>query len=210
MAGGIVACDGRCFVDNHGACVITAADLEHADLRPLPAEVLALCERHDAAPRLVAHLTLVHDVAWRLVRAVRKRWPALPIDVAAVTFGAATHDIGKAVHREELSVPGTLHEPAGFQLLVDAGISTTLARFTRTHGAWQDAADLGLEDLLVVLADTAWKGKRSQALDDRLAAVIAAATGRPAWEVFVALDDVIAGITADADARLAWHAQYPA
>ena len=190
--------------------MITAAELEHEGLRPLPDVVLALCLQHDAAPRLVAHLTLVHDVAHRIVRGVRKRWPALELDVAAVTFGAATHDIGKAVHREELSVPGTLHEPAGFQLLVDAGIAEAMARFTRTHGAWEQVADLDVEDLLVVLADTAWKGKRSKALDDRLAAVIAKATGRPAWEVFLALDDVIADITADADARLAWHARYAA
>jgi len=40
--------------------------------------------------------------------------PALSFDADAVAFGAATHDIGKARHLEELTVPGVRHEAAGF------------------------------------------------------------------------------------------------
>src|SRR5690606_2570356 len=89
-------------------------------LQPLPAPAQALLEQHSAPPRLVAHLTLTHDVAARLVTGIRKHWPDLPLDVEAVRFGAATHDLGKVTYPEELQQPGNRHEAAGEQLLLAA------------------------------------------------------------------------------------------
>jgi hypothetical protein len=53
-----------------------------------------------------------------------------------VLLGAATHDIGKAVHIAELSGPGSAHEEAGRQLLLAHGVSPELARFAASHASW--------------------------------------------------------------------------
>jgi hypothetical protein len=47
-------------------------------------------------------------------------------------------DVGKVVHREELSGPGSAHEPAGYELLVAHGVAPERARFARTHAVWDD------------------------------------------------------------------------
>lgn len=188
--------------------VVTSADLAELDLAPLPPDVAALLADVHAPPRLVAHLTLVHDTALRLLRPIRKAWPRLSFDHDLVVFGAATHDIGKARCPEELVAPGTTHEVLGEKLLLDAGVAPERARFARTHGA--GSGDLPLEDVLVVLADTIWKAKRSKELDDRAVALIAAGSGAPAWDVFMRLDGILARLARDADARLAWQGRFSA
>jgi metal-dependent HD superfamily phosphatase/phosphodiesterase len=60
----------------------------------------------------------------------------LEFDQDAVLFGAAIHDIGKAVHPDELSRLGSAHEEAGRALLVAHGVPASLARFAATHGDW--------------------------------------------------------------------------
>ncbi|MFE8602019.1 HD domain-containing protein [Archangium violaceum] len=133
-------------------------------LDALPDPAARILDELRAPPRLVAHLTLVHDVAGRLVSALRKRWPRLSFDAEAVAFGAALHDVGKAVVREELSQPGDRHEALGEQLLLSRGVPAHLARFARTH-AQSEREALALEDLLVTLADKVWKGTRDEPLD---------------------------------------------
>jgi hypothetical protein len=123
-------------------------------------------------------------------------------------FGAATHDIGKIIYIAELSGPGSEHEQAGYELLVDRGVEERLARFARTHASW-NAADIGMDDLLVSLADKIWKAKRVQDLEQLVTERLAQATGQPSWEVFMALDDLLDHIAADADARLAFQAGHP-
>ena len=170
--------------------------------RPLPPAAQDLLQRLDA-PRLVAHLTLTHDVAASLVDALMRRWPALPLDREEVRFGAAIHDAGKAMHSAELSGPGAEHEAAGERLLVSLGVAPELARFCRTHGQWSE--EFPLEDLLVAEADTVWKGKRSSRLDDAVAAHLAALTGEEPWSVYLALDDILNDLARDAEKRLAWQ-----
>jgi hypothetical protein len=171
--------------------------------RPLPPRARALLESLGAPPRLAAHLRVVHDVAVTLTGWAR---PLAEFDGTAVLFGAATHDIGKIRHPEELSGPGSAHEVAGYRLLVEHGVEEASARFARTHGSW-DAPGVTLEDLLVSLADKVWKAKRVPNLEERVAAALSA--GRPLWEAFMALDDELERIAAGADARLAFQASYP-
>ncbi|MFB7473323.1 HD domain-containing protein [Kitasatospora sp. NPDC056184] len=173
---------------------------------PLPAAAVALLAAVDAPPRLTAHLGLVHEVAVTILDGCAGY--GVPVDREAVLFGAATHDIGKAVHREELSVPGSLHERAGYELLPAHGVPERLARFAGTHGSW-GAPGATVEDLLVSLADKAWKDSRVRDLEDRVVARLAQASGREPWEVFLALDDLLAGIGADAPRRLAVQAAHP-
>ncbi|MEU1618276.1 HD domain-containing protein [Streptomyces sp. NPDC005722] len=177
--------------------------------RPLPPEVARLLRDVDAPPRLAAHLRLVHDVAYELVAWVGRYSPVLAVDREAVLFGAATHDIGKALHVAELSGPGSAHEDAGRALLLARGVTPRLARFAATHGSWTDAA-VTMEDLLVSVADKVWKGKRVTELEDLVVDRLAGATGDERWEVFLALDGFLSGVAADADRRLDFHSSFPA
>jgi hypothetical protein len=178
-------------------------------LRPLPERAAALLRDLGAPPRLAAHLRLVHDVAVELADWVERRYPGLPFDRAAVQFGAATHDIGKTAHVEELSGPGSAHEEAGRRLLLDRGVEPELARFAGTHAAWAADPDIGFEDLLVALADKVWKNKRVSGLEDVVVDRLSRASGRPLWEEFLALDDLLSALGADAERRLAFQAAYP-
>ena len=178
-------------------------------VRPLPADVGALLDDLGAPPRLVVHLALVHTVAWELTERIPATWPALAFDRAAVLFGAATHDVGKALNREELREPGAQHELAGEALLLAHGYPADRARFARTHGGLDREPAPTLEDWLVMLADAAWKGVRRPVVEDAVRDAISAQTGAEAWAAYLTLDDIVGAITAGADERLAWHAAQP-
>jgi hypothetical protein len=178
------------------------------EIRDLPFAARQLLKRLNAPPRLVAHLTLVHEVAADLLQSLSAQWRNLPIDKETVLFGAATHDIGKVLHPAELSGPGSNHEQDGPGMLEQMGIAADRSRFARTHGTWKQEAFLTLEDLVVALADTCWKGKRDEELESRLASDVAGLQGIEKWEVFLALDEMITRIAAHAEERLAWQSQY--
>jgi HD domain len=174
----------------------------------LPPEVEVLLQRLNAPPRLVAHLTLVHDVACTITARLDALWPALIYDRGAVRMGAAIHDIGKIVHPEELTQPGHAHELAGEELLRAQGFPDAIARFARTHRQWVEDPVAQPEDLMVAIADGWWRGKRDDQLEAAAGRWIAQQTQSAQWEVFAALDDIAADVTAQADSRLAWQSQF--
>jgi hypothetical protein len=104
--------------------------------RRLPEDVCELLLSLRAPARLAADLRAVHDVAWQLTGWLAAAYAAVSFDRAAVVYGAAVHDIGKVVHVDELSGPGTRHEHPGYALLIARGVPEPLARFARTHGTW--------------------------------------------------------------------------
>ena len=183
-------------------------DTADPQLRPLPPRAAQLLRDLGAPPRLAAHLRTVHDVAYQLVDWIAQRYPSLRFDRDAVLFGAATHDIGKTAHIAELSEPGSAHEEAGRELLLAQGVSPELARFAATHAAWT-GPDIEIEDLLVSVADKIWKNKRVPDLEDLVVKRLAAASGRTAWEEFLAFDDLLASIGEDASQRLVFQASFP-
>ncbi|MET8978363.1 HD domain-containing protein [Streptomyces sp. NPDC004539] len=185
---------------------IALDEVTEPPLRPLPVRAVALLEGVSAPPRLVAHLRAVHDVAAQLLDAVGVF--GLAVDREAVLFGAATHDIGKALHPAELSGPGSQHEEAGRELLLARQVPAELARFAGTHASWQ-SPEADAEDLLVSLADKIWKNKRVPDLEDLVVAELSRACGRPLWQVFMELDETLTRIGEDADRRLAWQAAHP-
>ncbi|MDQ0956970.1 hypothetical protein QFZ66_000848 [Streptomyces sp. B4I13] len=187
---------------------IASDDTSDPALRPMPSEAVRLLDEIGAPPRLVAHLRAVHDVAAQLVEGVARQCPRLPVDREAVLFGAATHDIGKTLHPDELSGPGARHEEAGRELLLAHGVPAERARFAATHAFWA-APGVTVEDLLVSLADKVWKNKRVADLEDRVVAELARAGGRPVWREFLDLDEFLTAVGEGADLRLAWQAAHP-
>ncbi|MDX3311657.1 HD domain-containing protein [Streptomyces sp. ME08-AFT2] len=187
---------------------IAADDASDPALRPLPAEAVRLLDEIGAPPRLVAHLRAVHDVAAQLVEWIARHCPGLPVDREAVLFGAATHDIGKTLHPEELSGPGARHEEAGRELLPAHGGPAGRARFAATHASWA-VPGVAVEDLLVSLADKVWKNKRVADLEDRVVAELARAGGRPVWQEFLDLDEFLTAVGEGTELRLAWQAAHP-
>jgi hypothetical protein len=175
----------------------------------LPESASDLLKRVSAPPRLVAHLTLVHDVACRITGKLSTEFPEFHFNPKFVTFGAATHDIGKSVFREELSVTGQKHEREGEKLLLNLGVPPELARFARTHGEWRLDSNPSVEDLLVALADSVWKGKRDETLEARLIPDISIQTGLESWAVFESLDNFLSEIAFDADHRIDWQKSFP-
>ena len=110
----------------------------------------------------------------------------MAFDADAVCFGAATHDLGKVLHPDELTGSGKRHEKDGPGLLEAHGVPSEQARFARTHGTWNEESLL--EDLLVALSDAVWKGQRVEDLEGFVVQRIAEQTGQEKWEVFSALD----------------------
>jgi hypothetical protein len=172
------------------------------NLRPLPPKAQELCQRLAAPPRLIQHLTLVHDVAVTLTQRLHQQYPTLQVDAQAVAFGAATHDLGKTLHPNELSGPGDSHELDGPSLLENHGVPPELARFARTHGRGRYEG-VTIEDLLVALADTVWKGKRSEELELRIIKAIALIAHTEEWKVFEMLDQILTDLASKAEQRLA-------
>ncbi len=175
-------------------------------IRPLPQDVEELLTKLNAPKRLKMHLLIVHDVAATLADAFQQAWATLPLDKDLVRFGAATHDIGKVLHQNELYGHGSRHEEDGPTLLMEYGYTTEQSRFARTHGSWRTEPGLTLEDLLVALADSCWKGQRESELETMIAAMISHQLGVESWEVFLTLDDVLDEVTGRAEERLALQA----
>ena len=169
---------------------------------PLPQDVEELLAKLNAPKRLKMHLLIVHDVAAILANAFQQAWTTLTLDKDLVRFGAATHDIGKVLHQNELYGHGSRHEEDGPKLLMDYGYAPEQSRFARTHGSWRTEPDLTLEDLLVALADTCWKGQRDSELETMIATMISQQIGVESWEVFIGLDDVLDEIAKKAEERL--------
>lgn len=189
--------------------LVSMADpLSNSAFRPLPPDVLGLLRRTSAPPRLIAHLVLVHDFASRLTEQLSQAFPNVTFDTDAVLFGAGIHDVGKALDTAELVQPGKEHETHGVELLLQMGIPEGRAKFAYTHGNWNTAQNVTLEDLLVALADNCWKGKRVDELETRAVDLLSSASGKPAWDCYAELDDILGSLAADADDRLEWQRQF--
>lgn len=171
----------------------------------LPPEVLDILAKYAAPPRLVAHLTVVHEVAIMLINLLGSSWPVLEYDRERVLMGAATHDVGKAVYTNELTGPGTQHEEIGPQLLLESGLPEAYARFARTHARWNQDPSAQLEDLLVAFADTIWKGKRDESLEQEVAQQIAMRCQEETWQVYMKLDDIACDLAKGAHDRILWQ-----
>ena len=160
-------------------------------------EALALLQDLGAPARLVRHVKLVAEAADALLGAFARH--GVPLDEAFVRLGVVLHDVGKVIHRDELSNAGSAHEPAGERLLLERGVPAKLARVCRSHAQWQ-SLDCSLEELVIALSDKLWKGVRVPALEELV--IKRAAANRDHWDLFIPLDAAFEEIAAGGDSRL--------
>jgi hypothetical protein len=121
------------------------------ELPSLPPAAQDLCQQLNAPPLLVVHLQLFHEAARKIVLGLKKEFPGFVLDEPAILFGAATHDLGKTLHPEEIGASGEKHQEDGPALLISKGVDPRLARFALTHSQWDDT--MSVEDFVVALAD---------------------------------------------------------
>ena len=153
-----------------------------------------------ATDKLIRHVTLVGEAADLLIEKLQAL--ALPFDDHFVRLGAAIHDAGKILHPDELIAKGNQHEPAGEQLLLSHGIDARLARCCLSHARWQ-TMDCTIEEWLVALADTLWKGKRNDELENIVIDYVATQLHQDRWDFFIELDSCFENIAAAGSERLA-------
>jgi HD domain len=152
-----------------------------------------------ASSALITHVKLVAEASEPLIAKLRSL--DIGFDTSFVRLGVAFHDIGKILHPAELQVKGINHEAAGEQLLLANGIDAKLARCCRSHGQWQ-TMECTLEELLVALADTLWKGKRNHDLENLVVKLLLKQNNRDYWDLFMEMDACFEKISEGGYSRL--------
>ncbi|VFQ45972.1 hd domain [Desulfoluna butyratoxydans] len=162
-------------------------------------DAFELLKTMGAPGHLITHAKLVGEAANALLTTFEKL--NVPVDSEFVQTAVVIHDIGKIVHPQEMSTPGSNHEPQGEKMLLDQGVSPKLARCCLSHGRWHKM-ECSLEELTLALADTLWKGKRIDALELKVIDLIAGHLHKDRWDVFPQLDSLFERIANEGDSRL--------
>ncbi len=152
-----------------------------------------------APSKLLLHVQLVGEAAELLIAKLNEL--QVQFDANFVRLGVAFHDSGKILHPAELTARGNHHEADGESLLVRHGVDPNLARCCRSHGQWQ-TLQCSVEELIVALADTLWKGKRSPQLEELAIQRLPMHCSKAYWELFVEMDSCFEAIAASGDSRL--------
>lgn len=174
------------------------------NIKELSTEVKKILEQYNAPQRLIKHLTIVNSTANYLVKELKKEWNDLLLNEKEILFGASTHDIGKTIITNELYQKGKQHELEGFKILKENGYKDAEARFTITHGNWEDE-NIKIDDLIVCLSDKIWKGKRVLDLEECITHKISELTKTSFWEVSTKLEVILEKTVIGADERIAWQ-----
>lgn len=164
-------------------------------------DAIALLTLLSAPLKLVQHHRLVVEAAQDLVKGLQQVFPRFTFNSKLVLIGAALHDAGKILHQNEIAGAGNRHECDGEKMLLSLGVSPEIARFSRTHAQWT-CDDATIEDWLVALADTLWKGCRKQKLEASVISVIAELTGKDFWDIFIPADSLFEEIADRGSERL--------
>jgi HD domain len=162
-------------------------------------EARNLLVKMGAPQSLVTHVRLVGEAADLLLAELQRL--GIPHDADFVRVAVVLHDSGKILHPDELDGVGDEHEYAGETLLLAQGVDPALARCCISHARWAQMP-CSLEELVVALADTLWKGKRNAVLEKRVIDVISERLGRGFWDLFIELDNSFESIAANGTTRL--------
>ena len=152
-----------------------------------------------ATQRLITHVRLVGEAAELLLAELQRL--GVPHDADFVRVAVVLHDSGKILHPDELDGGSDKHEHAGEMLLRAQGVCPALARRCISHARWGQMP-CSLEELVVALADTLWKGKRNAALEKRVIEVISESLRLSFWDLFIELDSSFESIAANGTTRL--------
>jgi hypothetical protein len=164
-------------------------------------DAIALLRSLSAPPQLVQHHRLVVEAASELLQGLQQLFPRFTFNSKLVLLGTALHDAGKILHQNEITGGGNRHEHDGETMLLSLGVSPEIAKFCRTHARWS-SQDAAVEDLLVALADTLWKGSRKEKLEAGVIAAIAQRTGKDFWDIFIPADSLFEEIADRGSERL--------
>ncbi len=164
------------------------------------ADAEVLLKSLGAPERLMMHLQLVGEAADQLLDGLQEL--SVACDAEFVRVGVAIHDAGKIMHPRELLHAGRAHEEAGQALLLAAGAPSALARCCVSHARYDDMP-VSFEELLIALSDKLWKGKRVDALEQRIVEQVAQQRDEPVWSIFGDLDDLFEAIAEEGTKRLA-------
>lgn len=158
-----------------------------------PEDIYSFFKSKQAPERLIKHHQLVVEAATEIIAGLKDNFPSLNCDYQQVLLGAAIHDAGKIIFTDEITSPGNRHELEGEKYLIELGVSANLARFCRTHANWDDSSN-ALEDLLVTLADTLWKGCRLEQLEQIVVSRISCSIRQDFWNTFIVADALFEAI----------------
>ncbi|AZA98514.1 HD domain-containing protein [Chryseobacterium joostei] len=172
--------------------------------KKIPQNIQSILDDLHCPILLNRHLILVYNLGLDLTEKIIFEFPTLRLLTDEIVFGTATHDIGKIIEKNELREKGKQHEQTGYKILMDYGIKENLARFTITHGDWENE-NLAIEDLIVTLADKIWKGQRIDKLEEKVIAEISKLTNIDYWTVYLKIDNIISQIINGSDKRLNWQ-----
>lgn len=164
-------------------------------------DAIALLHSLSAPPRLIQHHCLVLEAACELVEGLMQSFPQFIFNAQTVFIGVALHDSGKVLHHNEISGSGNQHERGGEQMLLSLGVSPEIARFCRTHAQWK-SDDAVVEDWLVALADSLWKGDRNEQLETIIIKAIAQQIDKDYWDIFITVDSLFEAVADRADEQL--------
>lgn len=135
------------------------------------------------------------------MKGLQQVFPRFTLNSKLVLIGAALHDAGKVLHQNEITGAGNWHERDGEKMLISLGVAPEFAKFCLTSAQWC-SDDTGVEDWLVALADTLWKGCRKQQLEASVIAAIAEQTGKDFWDIFIPADSLFEEIADRGNERL--------
>lgn len=148
-------------------------------------EAFELIDKLGAPDHLKTHVTLVGEAADLLISAVSDL--GIQLDFEFIRAGVVIHDIGKIVHINEMTGPGSKHEPEGEKILIENGASLKLARICMSHARWSEM-ECSFEELLIALSDKLWKGKRVESLELEVVDRAAVQLKKERWDIFLELD----------------------
>jgi hypothetical protein len=162
-------------------------------------EARSLLAKLSAPQRLLIHIGLVGEAAELLLAELLRL--GVGHDADFVRIAVMLHDAGKILQPQELDEGGDEHESAGEALLLAQGVDPAIARCCVSHARWAQM-QCSLEELVVALADTLWKGQRNSALEKRVIDLVSKSLGYGVWDLFIELDNSFETIAADGTRRL--------
>lgn len=147
---------------------------------------IQLLKDNGADKKLIKHAELVYEVGERILNKLIEK--NIPVDTEVVVGSLILHDAGKIIHPEELTAEGKAHLEAGFKLLMESNIDERIAKSCISHEKWNEM-ECSIEELVVALADTLWKGERIPQLERIFIDKIWPFTNTEYWTFFLELDN---------------------